>query len=38
LEWTAGHPHTFVISIADGFEIGRATSKAKFGAALADHA
>lgn len=38
LEWTARHPHTFVISIAEGFEIGRATNKAKFNAALADHA
>jgi alkylmercury lyase len=35
LEWTATHPNTFVISIDDGFEIGRITNQAKFGAALA---
>lgn len=35
LEWTAAHPNTFVISIDDGFEIGRMTTQAKFGAALA---
>lgn len=35
LEWTANHPNTFVISIDEGFEIGRMTNKARFGAALA---
>jgi alkylmercury lyase len=33
--WTAEHPGTFVISIADGFEVGRITNAAQFGQALA---
>jgi hypothetical protein len=35
LEWTAKHRHTFVLSIEEGFEIGRLANNAKFGAALA---
>ena len=35
LEWTAQHRHTFVLSIEEGFEIGRIANHAKFGAALA---
>ena len=33
--WTARHPGSFVISIAEGFEIGRLTNAARFGQALA---
>jgi alkylmercury lyase len=29
--WTAGHPGTFVISIEEGFEIGRRTNAAQWG-------
>jgi alkylmercury lyase len=32
--WIAGHPGTFAISIPEGFEIGRHTNAAQFGAAL----
>jgi alkylmercury lyase len=32
--WTARHPGCFVISIAEGFEIGRLTNDAQFGEAL----
>lgn len=35
LEWTAKHRHTFILSIEEGFEIGRIANKARFGAALA---
>ena len=35
LKWTANRRNTFVISIEEGFEIGRIANKAKFGAALA---
>lgn len=34
-EWTAQHASTFVMSIADGFELGRLVNRANFGAALA---
>lgn len=33
-EWTARHPDTFLLTIDDGFEIGRLTNGARFGAAL----
>jgi alkylmercury lyase len=33
--WTARHPKTFVLSIEDGFEIGRQVNRARFGAVLA---
>jgi alkylmercury lyase len=33
-DWTATHPDTFLLSIEDGFEIGRLTNRAKFGASL----
>jgi alkylmercury lyase len=33
--WVAQHPGSFVISIAEGFEIGRFTNTAQFGQALA---
>jgi alkylmercury lyase len=35
LEWTAKHRHTFVLSIEEGFGIGRIANNAKFGEALA---
>lgn len=34
-DWTAQHQDTFVLSIEEGFEIGRATNRARFAAALA---
>lgn len=37
-EWTAAHPNTFLLSIAEGFELGRRTWEAKFAAALGDGA
>jgi len=33
-DWTSKHGGSFVVSIQDGFEIGRATNRARFGAAL----
>jgi alkylmercury lyase len=33
-KWTAKHPHTFVVSIEDAFEIGRRTNAAQWGDAL----
>jgi alkylmercury lyase len=36
--WTRRHPGTFVISIEQGFEIGRRSNAAQLGAALADQA
>ena len=33
-EWIAEHPGTFTLSIEDGFELGRVTNAATFGAAL----
>ncbi len=33
-EWTAQHDQTFIVSIDQGFEIGRLTNRAKFGQAL----
>jgi alkylmercury lyase len=33
--WTAEHPGSFVISVAEGFEVGRITNAAQFGQALA---
>lgn len=35
-EWTARHPDTFLLSIDDGFEIGRLTNRARFDAAVRD--
>lgn len=32
--WTAEHDYTFVMSIEDGFEVGRLTNRLNFGAAL----
>jgi hypothetical protein len=36
--WTRRNPGTFVISIEQGFEIGRRTNAAQLGAALAESA
>ncbi|MGH2742137.1 MAG: organomercurial lyase [Thermoleophilaceae bacterium] len=33
-DWTAKHPGTFLLSVRDGFEIGRLTNRARFAAAL----
>lgn len=33
-EWTANHPNTFLLSLEDGFQLGRLTWEAKLGAAL----
>ena len=35
-EWTSGRDNTFLLTIEDGFELGRLTNRAKFGAALSD--
>jgi alkylmercury lyase len=35
-QWTAAHPNTFLLSPAEGFELGRLTWGRKFAAALAD--
>jgi hypothetical protein len=33
-EWTRSHPGTYVIPIADGYEIGRRTNAAQWGELL----
>ncbi len=33
-EWTATHENTFLLSMAEAFEIGRLTNRARYGSAL----